>query len=126
MNHKLDPSIPVMLSKIHRAKVTDAELDYEGSITIDPVLLEASGIAEHQMVHVNNLANGVHWETYVLAGPRGKGRICLNGPPAHHFKPGDTIVIVAYGDIRQSELPFLKSAVVFVDKKNRITKTKPV
>lgn len=119
-----DPVVQAMVAKIHRATVTAADLDYVGSITIDEALLEASGIGLHQQVHINNLENGAHWETYVIAGPHGNGDICLNGPPAHHFKPGNIVVIVAYGDVKRSELPHLKSSVVFVDKKNKVTSIK--
>jgi len=113
--------ITVCQAKIHRAIVTEADLNYVGSITIDRLLLKASGIQPYQMVHVNNIRNGVHWETYVLEGKAGKGDICLNGPPAHHFKPGDIVIIVAYVLIKRSELKKLKPVVVFVDNKNVIT-----
>ena len=116
---KIDPTITVMMAKIHEARVTDAKLKYKGSITIDPLLLEASGIRVHQQVHVNSLRDGTHWETYVIEGKKGDGGICLNGPPAHLFKPGDVIVIVAYATIKLSEHP-LSATVVHVDKENRI------
>lgn len=117
-------NIRVCMAKIHRATVTKADLDYVGSITIDQALLEKSCIEPYQMVHINNVANGMHWETYVLAGPKGKGDIILNGPPAHHFKPGDIVIIVAYADIERSKLKELKPVVVFVDGKNAITEVK--
>jgi len=112
------------MAKIHRATVTEANLDYVGSITIDKALLEASGIQPYQQVHVNNVANGAHWETYVLEGEYGKGDVCLNGPPAHHFKPGNIVVIVAYANIEPVELKDLNPLIVFVDSKNQITEVK--
>jgi aspartate 1-decarboxylase len=116
--------ITAAIAKLHRVKVTQAELDYIGSITIDRDLLVASGIQPYQQVHINNLANGEHWETYVLEGPAGKGDICLNGPPALLFHPGDIVIIVAYAQIEPSELKNLKPLVVFVDDKNKITEIK--
>ncbi len=108
-------------AKIHRARVTEANLNYIGSITIDRSLIIASGIQPYQMVHINNLRNGAHWETYVLPGTAGKGDICLNGPPARHFKRGDIVIIVAYCMVKPSKLKKLKPVVVFVNKKNVIT-----
>lgn len=110
------------VSKIHRATVTDANLDYIGSITIDSLLVEAAGLFQGQEVVVNSLANGTSWKTYVLRGPEGKGDICLNGPPAHHFQKGDMVIILAYGflDVAKDRLP----TVVFVDGKNAITDVK--
>jgi aspartate 1-decarboxylase len=113
--------IKVCMAKIHRATVTEANLDYVGSITIDKELLKKSGMEPYQQVHINNVTNGAHWETYILAGPHGKGDVCLNGPPAHHFKRGDIVVIVAYADIEPHELKNLKPTIVFVDGKNAVT-----
>lgn len=115
-------TITACQAKLHRVKVTDAKLNYVGSITIDRDLLVASGIEPYQMVHINNCANGEHWETYVLAGEAGKKEICLNGPPAHKFKPGDIVIIVAYCEIDSNDLKNLKPIVVFVDDNNVITK----
>lgn len=114
--------IPVCIGKIHRATVTEADLNYVGSITIDEVLLKAAGIAPFQQVTITNLANGVMWYTYAMAGPANKGDICLNGPPAHHFKPGDLVIILAYAQVDPSELPNIAPKLVFVDKENKITK----
>ena len=86
--------IRICTAKIHRATVTKADLDYVGSVTIDKLLLEKSGIKERQMVDINNLSNGVFWQTYVMPGGRGGGTICLNGPPARHFQPGDKVIIL--------------------------------
>jgi aspartate 1-decarboxylase len=112
--------IRVCTAKIHRATVTEADLDYVGSITIDEALLEASGIREFQMVNVNSVANGTFWQTYVIRGKRGSGVICLNGPPAHHFKPGDKVIILAEAYIEPSEANNLQLTVVIVeDDENR-------
>lgn len=112
------------MAKIHRATVTQADLNYVGSITIDEELLEKSGIKPFQMVNVNNLSNGVFWQTYVIPGKKGNGEICLNGPPARHFQPGDKVIIIAEAYIDSSELKDLNPVVVFVDDKNKITEIK--
>jgi len=110
------------MAKIHRATVTGADLNYVGSITIDQELLDASGIQPFQYVIITNLSNGVLWQTYVMAGEKGKGEIILNGPPAHHFKKGDKAIILAEAYLEPSELPNLSTKVVFVDEKNKVTK----
>jgi aspartate 1-decarboxylase len=101
--------------------VTQADLHYTGSITIDEALLEASGLRPYQYVNITNLSNGVFWRTYVVAGPRGAGGICLNGPPARHFLPGDKINVLAEGWMEPAELPSLDPVVVFVDESNQVT-----
>lgn len=116
--------IRACMAKIHRATVTEADLNYVGSITIDEALLEASGMKPFQYVNITNLRNGIYWQTYIIAGPRGEGGICLNGPPAHHFQPGDKIIILAEAWIEPSELKTLEPVVVFVDGKNKITEVK--
>ena len=84
----------VCIAKLHRATVTDADLNYIGSITIDEALLEAAGLREGQMVQITNASNAVLWRTYILKGARGKGQIVLNGPPARLFQKGDKVVIL--------------------------------
>jgi len=116
--------IRVCMAKIHRATVTEADLNYVGSITIDEELLDKSGIQPFQMVNITNVSNGVFWQTYVMAGKRGGGDICLNGPPARHFQPGDKIIVIAEAYIDQSELKNLNPVVVFVDEKNKVTEVK--
>lgn len=116
--------IRTCMAKIHRATVTEANLNYVGSITIDEDLIEAAGIKPFQYVVITSLANGTYWQTYVIAGPRGKGDICLNGSPAHHFKPGDMVIILAEAWIEPKELETLNPVVVFVDEKNKITEVK--
>ena len=116
--------IRVCTAKIHRATVTKADLNYVGSVTIDEALLEESGIKQNQMVHVNNLSNGISWQTYVMRGERGSGVICLNGPPARHFQPGDKVVIIAEAFIEPSTIESLDMVVVIVeDDRNKVFRT---
>ncbi len=112
------------MAKIHRATVTQAELDYVGSITIDEALLEASGIQPFQYLNMTNVSTGGFWRTYAMAGKRDSGVICLNGPPARHFQKGDLIIILAEVLIEQNEFERLDPVVVFVDNNNKITKVK--
>jgi aspartate 1-decarboxylase len=107
--------IRVCKSKIHRATVTRADLDYVGSITIDEALLEASGLLPFQYVNITNLANGVFWQTYVMAAPKGSGRVELNGPPARHFQPGDRIIVLGEAYLEPSELDDLDPKIVIVE-----------
>jgi aspartate 1-decarboxylase len=116
--------IRVCAAKIHRATVTQADLNYVGSITVDEELLEKSGIKPFQYVNITNLSNGIFWQTYVVAGKRNQGDICLNGPPARHFQVGDKIIILAEALIEPSELKDLNPVIVFVDDKNKITEVK--
>jgi aspartate 1-decarboxylase len=109
------------MAKIHRATVTQADLNYVGSITIDGDLLAASGIRPFQYVNITNVSNGVFWQTYVMAGKRGQGDVCLNGPPARHFQPGDKIIVLAEAWLEPSEMADLNPVVVFVDEKNKVT-----
>lgn len=104
--------------------MTQAELNYVGSITIDEELLEKSGIKPFQYVNITNLSNGVLWQTYVMAGKKGQGDVCLNGPPARHFHPGDKIIVLAEAWIEPAELKDLNPIVVFVDDKNRVIEVK--
>jgi aspartate 1-decarboxylase len=116
--------IRTCMAKIHRATVTQADLDYIGSITIDEDLLDASGIKPFQYVIITSLANGTFWQTYAIAGERGSGVICLNGSPAHHFHPGDKVIILAEAWLKPEELGELNPVVVFVDDKNKVTSIK--
>ncbi|MCL5066208.1 MAG: aspartate 1-decarboxylase [Firmicutes bacterium] len=112
----------MMAGKIHRATVTEADLNYIGSITIDQDLLEASGLLPNEMVQITNLANGELWHTYIIPGPRGAGDICLNGPPARKFHPGDLVIIIGFRLYEERELAeSYQPSVVFVDEKNRVT-----
>src|ERR1700761_9359241 len=107
--------IRTCMAKIHRATVTQADLNYVGSITIDEDLLDASGIHPFQYLNITNVSNGFFWQTYAIAGKRGAGDICLNGPPARHFQPGDKIIILAEAWLPPEELQNLNPTVVFVD-----------
>jgi aspartate 1-decarboxylase len=107
--------IRVCKSKIHRATVTCANLDYVGSITIDQALIEASDLQPYQYVNITNLSNGVFWQTYVMAAPKGSGRVELNGPPARHFQPGDKIIILGEVYLEPSELKNLDPKIVIVE-----------
>lgn len=96
---------PFCYGKIHRAVVTDAQVDYVGSITIDPVLLRASGILPYTQVDVVNVNNGNRLQTYVIEGTEGDGNICLNGAAAHFFNKGDLCIIMGYENVPVSQLP---------------------
>jgi len=113
----------MLRSKIHRATVTDANLDYEGSLTVDENLLEAAGILPYEQVMVSNINNGERFETYVIpSGKRGGGVICLNGPTARKGVIGDRVVIFCYEYYNEQELKTYKPIIVHVDEKNRLIK----
>lgn len=107
-------------AKIHRVKVSEANLNYVGSITIDPVLLEASGIHEYEQVHVVDVDNGNRLETYAIRGKPGSGEICLNGAAARMVHVGDRVIIMAYCQLTKEEINGHKPKVVFVDENNKI------
>ncbi len=110
----------MMKSKIHRATVTDAHLDYVGSITVDRRLMEAADLLEHEQVAVVDIDNGARLETYVIAGEAGRGDICLNGAAARLVSPGDKVIIISYADYEAAELDGYAPRVVHVDTANRI------
>jgi aspartate 1-decarboxylase len=110
----------MLRSKIHRATVTDANLDYEGSLTIDEELLLSAGILPYEQVMISNLNNGERFETYVIPGKRGSGTVCLNGPTARKGVIGDRIVIFCYEYYNEQELKAYKPTIVRVDEKNRM------
>ncbi|MDU6181685.1 MAG: aspartate 1-decarboxylase [Anaerococcus vaginalis] len=114
--------IEMLKGKIHRATVTQAELDYVGSITVDEALLNAAGIREYQKVQVVNINNGNRIETYTIAGEKDSGVICLNGAAARHFSPNDLVIIMAYASYSEKDLENYSPKVVFVDDKNKIKK----
>ena len=116
--------VKVCLAKLHRATVTGADLNYEGSITIDEALLEAAGLLSGQMVIINNLSNAVSWQTYILKGKKGKGEVALNGPPARLFHKGDKVVILAEAWVDSKDAAKMNPTVVLMDDKNKITKVK--
>lgn len=110
----------MMKSKIHRATVTDADLNYVGSITIDRELMEAADLLEYEQVAVVNVNNGARFETYVIAGEPGSGVMCLNGAAARLAHPGDKIIVISYGSYDQQELASYEPTIVHVDGDNRI------
>lgn len=112
--------------KIHRATVTQANLNYIGSITIDQDLLEAADIYPYEKVQVVNVTNGSRLETYAIAGARGSGVICLNGAAARLTAEGDIVIIISYGQFDEQEIRSLVPKVVFVDEQNRLTELKRV
>lgn len=107
-------------SKIHRATVTDADLNYEGSITIDALLLEAADIREYEQVHVVNINNGARFETYTMVGEPGSGAMVLNGAAARLVQPGDRIIVISYAAYDDAELEDYQPRLIFVDEANRI------
>lgn len=115
-------NIEMLEGKIHRATVTQAELNYVGSITVDEALLEASGIREYQKVQVVNINNGQRLETYTIAGEKNSGIICLNGAAARLCSKGDMVIIMAYASYDKKDLENYSPKVVFVDDKNKISK----
>src|SRR4051812_15979246 len=108
-------------SKIHRAMVTDADLNYEGSITIDPELLDAADIRDYEQVQVVNISNGARFETYALPGQRGSGDIIVNGAAARLVQKGDLAIIMSFASYDEAELETFEPRVVFVDQQNRAT-----
>jgi aspartate 1-decarboxylase len=110
----------MLKSKIHRAVVTDANLHYVGSVTIDPELLEAADILEHEQVAVVDVDNGARFETYTIAGERGSGEIKINGAAARLVHTGDTVIVVSYADYEKEELEMYEPVVVHVNRDNDI------
>ena len=109
----------LLKSKIHRARVTDANLNYEGSLTIDADLMKAADVLPYEQVKVYNINNGARFETYAIAGPAGEGDICLNGAAARMGAPGDLIIIATYANYEKTEAAVHKPVVVLVDSRNR-------
>jgi aspartate 1-decarboxylase len=110
----------MMKSKLHRATVTQADLHYVGSVTIDEDLLEAADLLPGELVHIVDITNGARLETYTIAGERGSGVIGINGAAAHLVHPGDLVIIIGYGQMDTAEARTLRPRVVFVDADNRI------
>ena len=107
-------------SKIHRVKVTDADLHYEGSVTIDSTLMKEANIVEYEKVAIWNVTNGNRVETYVIEGEANSGTICLNGAAARRFEVGDLIIIATFGIYTEEELKTYEPVVVFVDENNKM------
>jgi len=112
--------IDVLKSKIHRAKITQAELHYVGSITIDEALMEAANLIEGEKVHVVNVNNGERLETYVITGERNGGTICLNGPAARKAQVGDIVIIISYASMELEEARKFKPTMVFPTPDNKL------
>ena len=110
----------MLKSKIHRATVTDSDLHYVGSITVDPDLLQAADILEHEQVHVVDVDNGSRFETYTIAGERGSGEMKVNGAAARLVHRGDTIIVISYAQYTREEMEHYEPRVVHVDRENRI------
>ncbi|MCY0875480.1 MAG: aspartate 1-decarboxylase [Firmicutes bacterium] len=108
--------------KIHRATVTEARLDYVGSITIDRALMDAANLKPYEMVQVTNVANATLWRTYAIPAPAGSGTVCLNGPPARLFQPTDLVIVLSLADVTDEEYEQITAHIVHVDEKNQITK----
>ena len=113
----------MMTSKIHRATVTQADLHYVGSVTVDEDLLEAADLLPGELVHIVDVTNGARLETYTIAGERGSGVLGINGAAAHLVHPGDVVILIAYGQMETAEAKAFRPSVVFVDQDNRITGT---
>ncbi|MCU0448530.1 MAG: aspartate 1-decarboxylase [Bernardetiaceae bacterium] len=112
--------IHLLKSKIHRVKVTQAELNYVGSITLDPDLIEAANLLPNEKVQIVNNHNGERFETYVIVGRRGSGEVCLNGAAARRVQVGDILIIMAYAMMTQEEARTFKPTLVFPDENNRV------
>lgn len=110
----------MMKSKIHRATVTEANLNYVGSVTIDEDLMDAADLLENEKVQIVNNNNGARLETYVIVGPRGSGVICLNGAAARLVQPGDNVIIISYATVDNVEAKEHRPTVVFVDEQNKV------
>src|SRR5512135_2140328 len=110
----------MLRSKIHRATVTDSNLEYEGNLTVDPLLLDVAGILPYEQVSVSNLNNGERFETYVIPGKKGAGEMVLNGPTARKGVKGDKVIVFCYEYFNEGELKTFKPKLVLVDENNRV------
>lgn len=115
----------LLKSKIHRASVTEADLHYEGSITIDRDLMDAADLRRFEKIEIYNVTNGERFATYVIPGERGRGEIVINGAAAHKASPGDLVILCCYADYDEAELESHRARLVYVDGGNRIVRTVP-
>ncbi len=115
--------LTILKSKLHRATVTHAELDYEGSCAIDQDLMDAAKILPFEQLHIYNVANGERFTTYAIAAPRGSGTIGVNGAAAHKAGPGDLLILCTYAEMDQTEAAHFAPMLVYVNADNRITHT---
>jgi aspartate 1-decarboxylase len=111
----------VLKSKIHRATVTEADLNYEGSVTIDADLMRAADIVEYEQVHIYDVTNGNRIITYAMVGPAGSGMICINGAAAHKVHPGDLVILATYATVAEADRREHKPRIVHVDQRNRLS-----
>lgn len=114
----------MMKSKLHRARVTHAELDYEGSVAIDENLLQLADIREYERVEIYNVTNGERIATYAIRAEAGSGVISINGAAAHKAAPGDIVIICSYGEFDEKDLANFKPRLIYVDEQNRVTHTR--
>lgn len=112
--------IQVLKSKIHRVKITQAELHYVGSITIDEDLMDAANLIENEKVQIVNVNNGERLETYVIKGERGSGHVCMNGPAARKVQVGDIVIIISYAGMALEEAKKFKPVLIFPDEQNKL------
>jgi aspartate 1-decarboxylase len=112
----------LLRAKLHRVRVTHADLDYEGSVAVDGRLLDAADIREYERVEIYNVTNGERFNTYAIRGPEGSGMISIRGAAAHKAGPGDIVIIASYAILDEKELAAFKPRLVYVDEHNRITR----
>ena len=117
-------TVTMLKAKLHVARVTHAELDYEGSCAIDGGLLQAANLHEYEQLHIYNVTNGERFTTYAIRAEQGSGVISVNGAAAHKARPGDRIIICAYAGLEQREVASFKPSLVYLDEANRITHTR--
>lgn len=115
----------LLKSKIHRARVTDADLHYEGSVTVDRDLMDAADLVRFERVEIYNVTNGERFATYVIPGERGKGEIVINGAAAHKAGRGDVVILCSYAEVEEAEVKAHRVHLVYVDEGNRIVRTVP-
>lgn len=115
--------LTMLQAKLHRAHVTHAEKEYEGSCAIDSALLEAAGIREYQKISIYNVTNGERFDTYAISGEKGSKIISVNGAAAHKANPGDCLIICAYAEFDESELANFKPTLIYLDENNNIKRT---
>ena len=112
--------IELLKSKIHRATVTDANLDYVGSLTLDPILMQEANLNQYEKIHVLNITNGSRLITYIIKGESGSGEVCINGAAAHLVSKGDLVIVAAYCSLSESDAKIFKPTIVHVDNQNNV------
>ena len=113
--------LEILKSKIHRATVTDANLDYVGSLSLDPVLMRAGNLNEYEKIHVLNITNGSRLVTYIIKGEEGSGEVCINGAAAHLASKGDLVIIASYCALNEAEVSSFRPTIIHVNNKNEVT-----